>query len=48
VAVEPLAHLLMGALDEAAHLVTRDPDATDAVVATFERLVDGLQARSRS
>jgi AcrR family transcriptional regulator len=41
-AVEPLAHLLMGALDEAALLVVRDPDATDAVAATFERVLDGL------
>jgi AcrR family transcriptional regulator len=40
--VQPLAHLLMGALDEAALLVARDPDSTDVVVATFERLVDGL------
>jgi AcrR family transcriptional regulator len=47
VAVEPLAHLLMGALDEAALLVVRDPDATDAVIATFERLVDGLRLQSR-
>ena len=37
-----LAHLLMGALDEAALLVARDPAATDAVAATFERLLDGL------
>lgn len=42
--VEPLAHLLMGALDEAALLVARDPDTTDVVAATFERLVDGLLA----
>ena len=42
-AVEPLAHLLMGALDEAALLVVRDPDATDAVAATFERLIEGLR-----
>ena len=41
--VEPLAHLLMGALDEAALLVVRDPAATDDVAATFERLVDGLR-----
>jgi len=41
-AAEPLAHLLMGALDEGALLVARDPDATDAVAATFERLLDGL------
>jgi AcrR family transcriptional regulator len=43
VAVEPLAHLLMGALDEAALLVVRDPDATDAVATTFERVIDGLR-----
>jgi AcrR family transcriptional regulator len=48
VAVEPLAHLLMGALDEAALLVVREPRATDAVIATFERLVDGLRVRSPS
>jgi AcrR family transcriptional regulator len=42
-APEPLAHLLMGALDEAALLVVRDPAATDDVAATFERLVDGLR-----
>jgi len=42
-AVEPLAHLLMGALDEAALLVARDPDASEAVAATLERLVDGLR-----
>lgn len=42
-AVEPLAHLLMGALDEAALLVVREPEATDDVAATFERLVDGLR-----
>jgi len=42
-AVEPLAHLLMGALDEAALLVVREPDATEAVAATLERLIDGLR-----
>jgi AcrR family transcriptional regulator len=42
-AVEPLAHLLMGALDEAALLVAGDPDASEIVAATFERLVDGLK-----
>lgn len=41
--VEPLAHLLMGALDEAALLVVREPDAADAVAATLERLVEGLR-----
>ncbi len=39
-----LAHLLMGALDEAALLVVRDPAATDAVAATLERMLDGLRA----
>jgi AcrR family transcriptional regulator len=43
-AAGPLAHLLMGALDEAALLVVRDPDATDAVAVTFERLLDGLRS----
>jgi AcrR family transcriptional regulator len=42
-AVAPLAHLLMGALDEAALMVARDPDATDVIAATLERLVDGLR-----
>jgi hypothetical protein len=46
VAVEPLAHLLMGALDEAALLVVRDPGATDEVIATFERLLEGLRVGS--
>ena len=43
-AVEPLAHLLMGALDEAALLVVREPEATDLVAETLERLLDGLRA----
>jgi AcrR family transcriptional regulator len=43
-AAVPLAHLLMGALDEAALLVVRDPAATEAVAATFERLLDGLRS----
>lgn len=42
-APELLAHLLMGALDEAALLVVRDPAATDAVAATLERMLDGLR-----
>jgi AcrR family transcriptional regulator len=46
VAVEPLAHLLMGALDEAALLVVRDPEATDAVIETFEMLLEGLRAEA--
>jgi len=41
---ELLAHLLMGALDEAALLVVRDPAATDAVAATLERMLDGLRS----
>jgi AcrR family transcriptional regulator len=44
VAVAPLAHLLMGALDEAALLVVREPDATDTVAATFDRILDGLRS----
>jgi AcrR family transcriptional regulator len=46
-AVQPLAHLLMGALDEAALLVARDPQATDEIAATLERLIDGLRVRAR-
>src|SRR6202043_3038708 len=38
--VEPLAHILMGALDEAALLVVRDPHATEGVIQTFERLIE--------
>lgn len=45
VAVEPLAHLLMGALDKGALLVVRDPDSTERVALTLERLVDGLQVK---
>jgi AcrR family transcriptional regulator len=41
---EPLAHLLMGALDEAALLVARDPQSSDEVTATLERLLEGLRA----
>jgi AcrR family transcriptional regulator len=44
---ELLAHLLMGALDEAALLVVRDPDSTESVAATLERLLEGLSPRSR-
>jgi AcrR family transcriptional regulator len=44
---ELLAHLLMGALDEAALLVVRDPASTDAVAATLERMLDGLRADAR-
>ncbi len=45
VAVRPLAHLLMGALDEGALLVVSDPAQTDTVAATIERLLDGLRPR---
>jgi AcrR family transcriptional regulator len=41
-----LSHLLMGALDEAALLVVRDPQATDTVAATLERLIEGLRVGS--
>jgi AcrR family transcriptional regulator len=44
VAVGPLAHLLMGALDEAALLIARDPAAVETVPAIFELLLDGLRA----
>ncbi len=40
----PLAHLLMGALDEAALLLVREPDAADEIAATLDRLLDGLRA----
>jgi AcrR family transcriptional regulator len=43
---ELLAHLLMGALDEAALLVVRNPDSTESVAATLERLLEGLSPRS--
>jgi AcrR family transcriptional regulator len=45
--VKPLAHLLMGALDEAAMLVARaeDPKAAKAeVTATLDRLLEALRA----
>ena len=45
IAVTPLAHMLGGALDEAALLVVNDPDQTDTVAATLERLLDGLRPR---
>jgi hypothetical protein len=35
----------MGALDEAALLVVREPESSEAVAATLERLLDGLQVR---
>ena len=43
---ELLAHLLMGALDEAALLVVRNPDSTESVAATLERLLEGLSPRN--
>jgi AcrR family transcriptional regulator len=43
-----LAHLLMGALDEAALLVVREPESSEAVAATLERLLDGLRVRSEA
>ena len=47
--VKPLAHLLMGALDEAAMLVARsaDPDIRDQVGAVLEQLLEGLRAPAR-
>jgi hypothetical protein len=44
--VKPLAHVLMGALDEAALLVARsdDPGMRDQVTAVLDRLLDGLMA----
>ncbi len=41
---EPLAHLLMGALDEAALLVVRQPESSELVAQTLERLLEGLRA----
>jgi AcrR family transcriptional regulator len=46
---KPLAHLLMGALDEAAMVVARaeDPEAMRVEVGqTLERILDGLEVRS--
>ena len=40
---EPLAHLLMGALDEAALMVVREPDSTAEVTAALEGLLEGLR-----
>jgi AcrR family transcriptional regulator len=45
--VRPLAHVLLGALDEAALYVARAPDreaARDEMSEALERLVDGLRA----
>jgi AcrR family transcriptional regulator len=44
VAADPLAHLLMGALDEAALMIVREPQTRDEVTATLERLLEGLRA----
>jgi AcrR family transcriptional regulator len=40
---QALAHLLMGALDEAALLVVREPESSEAVATTLERMLDGLR-----
>jgi AcrR family transcriptional regulator len=40
--VKALAHLLMGALDEAALLIVREPETKDSVVATLQHLIKGL------
>ena len=47
--VKPLAHLLLGALDEAAMLVARDEDpaARAEVVATLSALLDGFAVPGR-
>lgn len=45
--VGPLAHLLMGALDEAALLVVREPEQADSVAAALQRLIDGLRPSER-
>jgi len=44
---QALAHLLMGALDEAALLVVREPESTEAVATTLERMLDGLRTAPR-
>jgi AcrR family transcriptional regulator len=41
--VGPLAHVLMGALDEGALLLVREPAAMDDVLVTFEHLLNGLR-----
>jgi AcrR family transcriptional regulator len=45
--VDVLAHVLMGAVDEAALLVVEDPDSAAAAVAVFDRLIDGLARPAR-
>jgi hypothetical protein len=44
---QTLAHLLMGALDEAALLVVREPESREAVATTLERMLDGLRTAPR-
>jgi AcrR family transcriptional regulator len=44
---QALAHLLMGALDEAALLVVREPESREAVATTLERMLDGLRTAPR-
>jgi AcrR family transcriptional regulator len=44
--VRPLAHLLMGALDEAALMIARQPQLRDEVGAALARLLDGLAPRT--
>jgi AcrR family transcriptional regulator len=41
--VRPLAHLLMGALDEAAMLLVREPQLREDVGMALTRLLDGLR-----
>jgi AcrR family transcriptional regulator len=43
--VDALAHALMGALDEAALFLVREPASHDEVVAMLQRLLDGLRTR---
>jgi AcrR family transcriptional regulator len=43
--VRPLAHLLMGALDEAALLVVRHPELREEVGDVLTRVLEGLRAR---
>jgi AcrR family transcriptional regulator len=44
----PLAHLLMGALDEAAMMVAREPQLRAQAGAALTRLLDGLRPRAAS
>ncbi|MGZ8665709.1 MAG: TetR/AcrR family transcriptional regulator, partial [Solirubrobacterales bacterium] len=47
--VKPLAHVLMGAMDEAAMLVARseDPAVREEVTAVLERLLESLRSPAR-